>query len=221
MEFKTLTPVRGMEKIKALRELIKGHGYIAGGYARYTVSPLELDDLAVPNDVDVFARHKEAFEYLKWKFVENWEIKSENDLAITFFYEGETTIQLIKPFREGAVGTLEGILERFDFTVTMAGITDEGTVLVHPDFEKDELSKRLRLLHVHCPVGSVRRFCKYAKKGYTFTLQEAAKLFVEYDKRSKEFKDKIYKIATIDPTKTKTAEERQEINSIYMEMFID
>jgi len=70
---------------------------------------------------------------------------------------------------EGAVvtiGTLEDILDNFDFTVVRAAILNRHEVMVDRDFMADEGNRRLVFKNIHCPVSSLLRALKYARKGY-------------------------------------------------------
>jgi len=101
---------------------------------------------------------------------------------------------LIKPIREGKIvasGEMKEILENFDFTVIRCGFTSSQKILVDADFLHDEERKILRLKNIHCPISSTLRCMKYAAKGYWLKPFETLKLFLDWDSRSDEYRNKL------------------------------
>lgn len=101
---------------------------------------------------------------------------------------------MIKPIREGKIvasGEMKEILENFDFTVIRCGFTSSQEILVDADFLHDEERKILRLKNIHCPISSTLRCMKYAAKGYWLKPFETLKLFLDWDSRSDEYRNKL------------------------------
>ena len=99
--------------------------------------------------------------------------------------------QIIKPVIEGKIvtmGSVEEILGNFDFTITRAAILNPTTCFVDEDFMEDENRHVLQLKNIHCPVSSLLRCLKYAKKGYWMRPSEALKLFNDWDDRGEDYK---------------------------------
>jgi len=172
-------------------------GIICGGYVRYMCSP-RLDPVKA-GDLDVFCPTQEVFDTLKKMF--DLSIRAETDVAITYNRGGSDNryfpappIQLIKPIREGKIvanGSLEEILENFDFTVIRCGLTSTHTAMVDADFDHDETNMVLRLKNIHCPISSTLRCMKYAKKGYWMPPMHVLKLFLDWDSRDQDYRDKL------------------------------
>jgi hypothetical protein len=207
----------GFEKTKvircsdALRNLIitlRGDSYICGGYARYICSP--NNNPIEPHDLDIFTENKEVYadtiRILEYFFC--LEREKENDISLLFSKPKDfhhplfalPNIQLIKPKVEGAIvtkGSLQTILENFDFTVVRAGLLNEEEALVDADFMHDEKNKIIRIKNIHCPISSTFRIIKYSKKGYWCPTMQIVKLFVDWDMRPDEYKTEIIEALNI------------------------
>lgn len=204
MGFKTIKLIRGFNEIKVLFDLCETtNSIICGGYARYTASPLPTPKVIPAGDCDMFPKSEEAsaklLEALK---AMGFEIVHENHVSITMKpseakkeeLEYFPTPQIIKPVIEGkivALGTPEEILENFDFTIVRAAILSPTEVMVDEEFENDERHKVLRLKNIHCPISSLLRCCKYARKGYFMRPMEALKLFQDWTNRGPEYQARI------------------------------
>jgi len=204
---KTVPLIRGFSEIKEFFELCQKHdAVICGGYARYCASPHPTTKVIPAADLDIFPRtensHKKLLKELKsW----GYKIQHENHVSITLtprkkYYESLYTYpkpQIIKPVVEGkivTIGTTEEILRNFDFTIVRAAIIGPEAVLVDDDFLKDERNKVLRLKNIHCPISSLLRCCKYSRKGYFLKPSEALKLFVDWDNRGPEYKERMLEL---------------------------
>ena len=196
--------LRGVFEIEHLLDLIeRTHSYICGGYARYMCSPLQKPVPA--GDVDIFPRDKDSLNQNKDYLIYHlgYSVKAENDNAITLnnpvkgIYAYSPIAQLIKPVNEGRVlttGSLEKILENFDFSVVKIGT--DGTsytsgCLADDDFLEDELNHKLVFRNIHCPISSLLRATKYAKKGYYLSPSESLKLFLDWDSRTPEYRKRL------------------------------
>lgn len=202
---------RGIFEITRLLDIRdKCGGRIIGGYARWACSERESPHRA--GDVDIFpVAEKEGEQtaaiYDAWKKAleaEGLIVKHENEVSISY-EKPETgpflacpTIQLIKPVTQGAIvteGTVEEVLGNFDFTVVRVALNpDRTTATAWASFVEDDNKGLLRLLNIHCPISSLLRVCKYARKGYYCRPAEAMKLFADWENRSPDYKRKMYKL---------------------------
>ncbi len=207
MGYKTIALKRGFTEVSVLYNLaVENNAVICGGYARYCASPLPTARVVPAGDCDLFPKTPEATDRLKELLINmGFEIRHENHVSITFkpteAKKAELSYmpipQVIKPVIEGkivAVGTVEEILDNFDFTIVRAAIISPTEVMVDDDFEKNEENKYLRLKNIHCPISSLLRCCKYARKGYFMRPIEALKLFIDWTNRGGEYQDRIIEL---------------------------
>lgn len=194
--YKKMKIRRDFVQIEKLLPIIKGLGIICGGYARYVCSSKRKPEL--PGDIDIFPINEKTYNELLVKLKSlKLVIRKENDMAISYRSNKKISnlnIQLIKPVKEAkivAFGSAEDILNNFDFTVTRCAIISEKMCLVDVYFKSDDEANRLRLRNIHCPVSSLLRVCKYARKGFWIPARQAVKLFADWDGRSMEYKAKI------------------------------
>lgn len=215
---------RGFKEIEWIFENIKGMGYICGGYARYCAS--QRKQPVNGDDVDIFPIDEISYETIRhWlEKTEKFEVRFENDISVTYKlsknkkWRNTPKIQLIKPFNNGRVityGNPKIILANFDFTVVRACIVSKNTVLVDGQFVEDDTKGILRLKYIHCPISSLMRCMKYAKKGYFIRPSEAIKLFADWDSR-----DDGYRIKMLDFFKSDKHTE-QEIQELEVLLRID
>lgn len=132
MSFVKVSVYRGTAEISEFLHMADRHNaVICGGYPRYCCSPKA--DPVKAGDVDFFPRTEQALEGL-CKDLEGvgYKKQHENKVSITYKYEGEDlhwklkpVPQVIKPVREGKIvtwGSIEEILENFDFTVVRVAL---------------------------------------------------------------------------------------------------
>jgi len=207
--FKKVPVLRGFTEINNLYDIvtkIKGC-YILGGYVRYMCSPTAVPKPA--GDIDIYSDSEETFEALLKCFKEEYslEVKHENDVSVTFskVTEGKLqftpTIQIIKPVAKGAVvavGDIETILDNFDFSVVRIGLVSKTEAMADIDFLEDEEKSTLRLKNIHCPVSSMLRCMKYARKGYWMRAIETLKLFKDWEDRDDEYKVKLVELLEVE-----------------------
>lgn len=207
MSFKTVPLKRGFFEIKALFDLCQSFGStICGGYARYCASPRPTPKVVPAGDCDMFPHSEEASaQMLEALKVMGFIVAHENHVSITLKPSEDKkselgwmpTPQIIKPVVEGkivAMGTTEEILDNFDFTIVRAAIVSPTECMVDDDFEDDEESGLLRLKNIHCPVSSLLRCCKYARKGYFLRPAQALKLFIDWTNRGPEYQGRIMEL---------------------------
>jgi hypothetical protein len=210
--FIKLPILRGFTEIVPLYEAVtKINCLIAGGYARYCASPGR--SVIKASDIDLFPQDKEAYEKLYTLLVIKMQfgIKHENGVSITLAHTPFTelagnndprwgtmpTIQIIKPVEEGhivSVGDIETILNNFDFSIVRAAIISPTECLVDANFEEDEYYNFLRIKNIHCPISSSLRFMKYTRKGYFTRPLEVLKLFMEWDVRGNDYKNRMIEL---------------------------
>jgi len=195
---------RGHEIISILFDdiLVEGYSWLAGGFARWALSP---SDKPVPyDDVDIFCKDKDTYNYIQRIIDTSFECWHDNPACRSYKknktverYKNIPNVQLIKPRDDGAVitmGEIETILENFDFTVTRAAIAvdprdpSEIIGIVDEDFILDECDKSLSLKNIHCPISSTFRVIKYCRKGYSINIPEIFKLFADWDDRDDDYK---------------------------------
>lgn len=202
MAFKVIQLKRGFNEIETFFNLAeKNNAVICGGYARYCASPVKEPTKA--GDIDFFPKTEEVTKSLLADLLAmGFVVKHENHVSYTLNPSEEKenelsylpTPQIIKPVIEGKIvtlGTVEEILENFDFTVVRAAILNPKEVMVDEDFEEDEKHRYLKLKNIHCPISSLLRCCKYAKKGYFMRPGEALKLFQDWVNRGEEYQQRI------------------------------
>jgi hypothetical protein len=87
------------------------------------------------------------------------------------------------------------VLANFDFTVVRCGFDVDSfsrrVAWCDVDFEKDETEKRLVFKNIHCPISSMFRCIKYCNRGYKLSTHEMLKLFVDWETRPSEYREKI------------------------------
>jgi hypothetical protein len=195
--------LRGITEIRdILRIITANNSVICGGYARYCCSPRQ--EPVPAQDVDVFPRTDDAYEKNKIAFLAlGYTIAHENQNALSLanpkdgLYAFTPHIQIIKPVKEGAiltVGTLEEILDNFDFTITRVGIINENFVKADEEFIEHEKHRLLILKNIHCPVSSMLRAMKYSRKGYFLRPNQAIKLFLDWDARTPEYRIRLIEL---------------------------
>ncbi len=209
--FETVPVRRGFTEISSIWSLlfldIKWSNCIfCGGYVRYMCST--HINPAKPGDLDIYFKNEDYFNEAKDKMkIVGFEINHENNICISFKliddiesnYFGTPEIQLIKPMLDGSivsVGTMEEILSNFDFTVVRAGLLSPTKAMVDADFIHDESKRILRLKNIHCPISSTLRCMKYSRKGYWLPPLQCCRLFLDWEDRDEDYRQKILDFLT-------------------------
>lgn len=198
---------RGFYEISELFALCQKAGAtICGGYARYCASPRPTVKVLAAGDVDLFPHSEHSAKILLADLTAmGFEIAHENHVSVTMKAKEEflekighmPTPQIIKPMIEGKIvtlGTTQEILENFDFTIVRAAIISPSEVRVDDDFWHDETHGLLKLKNIHCPISSLLRCCKYARKGYFLRPAEALKLFLDWTARGEEYRTRMVEL---------------------------
>jgi hypothetical protein len=238
MSFIKVPLLRGFTEIEFLYRLAEKYNMIiCGGYARYCASPNPNPIKA--GDIDLFPKNENSFELIKEELLNiGYEIKYENDISISFKIKEEADIkikispvpQIIKPVKERAIittGSIEEILDNFDFTIVRAAIINKTTVIVDEDFLNDESYYILRLKNIHCPVSSLLRCCKYARKGYYMRPAEAIKLFNDWMDRDDNYRIRLIELfersalGGFDPEENPNGMTQEEIDEMEALLRID
>jgi hypothetical protein len=204
---RTIPLRRGFYEISELFTLCnKAGATICGGYARYAASPRPTVKVLPAGDVDLFPHSEDASKILLADLTAmGFEVAHENHVSISLKPKEDAaeklahipTPQIIKPMIEGKIvtlGTTEEILENFDFTIVRAAIISATEVMVDDEFEDDEAHGLLRLKNIHCPISSLLRCCKYARKGYFLRPAEALKLFLDWTNRGDEYRTRMVEL---------------------------
>lgn len=202
---------RGLFEITRLMDLRdRLGGVFMGGYARYCCSEDWSPEPA--SDIDLFPvctspgdTSDGIFEGWKAELAaEGLTVRHENDISVTYERPSEgilaaaPAVQLIKPMKEGRInteGTVEQVLGNFDFTVVRVALNpDRLTATAWASFVSDERNKLLRIINIVCPVSSLLRVCKYARKGYHCRPAQAMKLFADWQGRSESYRANIMRL---------------------------
>lgn len=171
---------------------------VVGGFVRWMVSPLPDSQVAAAGDVDLFPSEPDNYELICAALLAaGYEKSYENDVCSTFERLESLVAQVIKPIRSGSIltfGSLESIISNFDFTVVRCGLVSMDEALVDGRFEDDEKGRKLVIKNIVCPVSSVVRIAKYARKGYFIGPGEAIKLFIDWDRRDDSYKVQLVEL---------------------------
>ena len=221
---------RGLDIIDLVFRLTSNKGFISGGFARYAIS--RKDNPEMPGDIDIFTRNMDEFSNIRTAFgnVEKMKRKSESDMEVKYeytlssgFHSNVYNIQLIKPLniaRMVSGGSIEDVLENFDFTIAKSaikpGIMGSPTAVCHPDFHVHDLESTLVITNIHCPISSMKRVIKYTQRGFKIDNKELLKLFVDYENRPQDWKNLVHR--GINNPQGMSASERQSFaRGMYMD----
>lgn len=128
------------------------------------------------NDVDVYFKSREAFDYAVADAYENgWWCVSSSKRAVTFSDNGGTPVQFM---HFDFFPTAQDIFDAFDFTVVMGALDfDNGEFVFHDDFLKHNSQRFLRFHPgTRFPLASATRVLKYQDRGYTIGKGDVLKI---------------------------------------------
>lgn len=139
---------------------------VAGGYARWCMSPLY--DTPPPSDIDIFCKDVEVFKQI-YDAVGNFigkEHKKDTENTIEFNSPKGLPVQIIKP-HAFPFSSPEELLDKFDMTIVQAALITPNSGIVGSQFNEDERNKVVRLWkNAHNLAGFIHRLHKYVKNGY-------------------------------------------------------
>ena len=165
-----------MSNYKSEARKITEHCYpIAGAFAAggAVTSVFTNKDI---NDVDVYFKSREAFEYAVADAYENgmWCV-SATKRAVTFSQNGGTPVQFM---HFDFFPTAQDIFDAFDFTVVMGALDfDTDEFVFHQDFLKHNSQRFLRFHPgTRFPLASATRVLKYQDRGYTIGKGDMLKI---------------------------------------------
>lgn len=127
------------------------------------------------NDVDVYFKSREAFEYAVAQAYENsWWCVATTKRAVTFV-DGDNIIQFM---HFDFFPTAQAIFDAFDFTVVMGAFDfDSDEFTFHDDFLKHNSQRFLRFHPgTRYPLASAVRVLKYQDRGYTIGKGDILKI---------------------------------------------
>lgn len=156
-------------KIKEKCSTIEG-AFVAGGAVTSVFTG------KVINDVDIYFKSREAFEYAVAEAYENgfWCVAATKR-AVTFVDHGGVPIQFM---HFDFFPTAQDIFAAFDFTVVMGALDfDTGEFVFHEDFLKHNSQRFLRFHPgTRFPLASATRVLKYQTRGYTIGKGDILKI---------------------------------------------
>lgn len=182
---------------KALMLLAIPGTYICGGAVRaYHNWQANADDAEV-RDVDMYFVNRPALDIAAnmLKLSGLTEV-ANTERAVTFIYGDKPAIQLIK----FVYGTIEEVLNEFDYTIVKAGATL--TMMVkHTDYGKDLKDRVLHYYGSRLPMASMSRAIKYARYGYKLPAKDMVAVLMDIN-RTVDFSNPLsvtYHVEAFDP----------------------
>lgn len=128
------------------------------------------------NDVDVYFKSREAFEYQVGAAYDNgWWCVAATKRAVTFSDKGGVPVQFM---HFDFFPTAQAIFDAFDFTVVMGALDfDSGEFVFQDDFLKHNSQRFLRFHPgTRYPLASATRVLKYQDRGYTIGKGDILKI---------------------------------------------
>ncbi len=202
--YQRVYPVRGHDYIVPFLAALRDAGvrcFIAGGFARFVLSPNETTPIA--DDVDVYFNDEESYHLALDVLLRRnrFTLNLETQNAMTLSPPDDTglwspiQVQLIKPIST-RVGNVYDVLDKFDLNVCQAAIMigdADDTILGYASehFLKGETHQKLRVMDCSSPLAVLQRCCKYAGKGYKIATKELLKVLIHWDEQTVEHKTKI------------------------------
>ncbi|RWX40810.1 hypothetical protein EHH54_10395 [Rhizobium leguminosarum] len=156
------------KKIKEKCHHVSG-AFAAGGAVTSVFTGKEI------NDVDVYFKSREAFEYaVASAYEDSWWCVSSSKRAVTFV-DGDSVIQFM---HFDFFPTAQDIFNAFDFTVVMGALDfDADEFVFHDDFLKHNSQRFLRFHPgTRYPLASAVRVLKYQDRGYTIGKGDILKI---------------------------------------------
>ena len=225
-------PIPNDVQLLALNKaLLYRGGFIAGGYARMVVMRLFATSTSPPppGDIDVFLDRPDREHVIAGVLQEQGYAESQHSSPnVRVFNKAPEhdidylPVQLIVPIEaeyQKTFGPVEEVLEHFDMSTSMFAIEpvtmDEIQITWDDEGLEDSIERDIRLRHINCPTSVAQRVVKYAAKGYTISMRELHKLFMEWEARPEEYRD------TLDDLLTRDDLSMSESELLYTLMLVD
>lgn len=195
---------RGLKRITPLLPLVReGLVVIAGGFARYMVSPLIKQNVAAPGDVDLFCTSVEAYDEVRKALSKMGATQTTSGLLYTTYSVPDMTdpVQLITPAKSKfadpqhyTYGNPIQVISRFDFSVCQFALipdedAEEGFVILGSiQGIADERNQFLRIVNdLGNPLRPIMRAQKYIRRGYFMPLSQYVLMFDKWKSADGEF----------------------------------
>lgn len=236
MNYQISPVIRGFTEISHLyNQLSKIKGwFICGGYVRYMVS--KKQEPVKAGDVDIFTSTESDVAAINTLLSEKLDMVHESDISFSYKvgektpieWLGTPRVQLIKPKNEGRLqtaGTLQEVLDNFDYTVVRCGLISPTQAMIDHEFHEHDIHNKIIIRNIHCPVGSIFRVIKYCAKGYRIKPLELIKIFLDWEQRGPDYRVKLTelltKAATFDEDLDTSGLTKEETELLYKIMSID
>jgi hypothetical protein len=156
-------------------------GVIAGGYVRYMCSPHQ--NPAPADDIDIFCQDQNSFSAIRTQLgILPVETAVSTELSLTYSINGKK-VQVIRPNSAlQSFGSVENIINHFDFTINQAYLISGTRAYVAKNFSEHEMRRELVIVSTHNPTGILKRIIKYHQKGYSISGYELEKVISSYKK---------------------------------------
>lgn len=204
MDLVYVQPIRGIQEIEDLLFWVSGYdAVIAGGYARWCISPHTKP--LPPSDIDIFCftekqytviqsylhrnflytgstLNADNFKYIKSVFAVN--ILEGNANMLDFSekpianYSSTLPIQLVYP--RHTIRNVHDLFLDFDLYNAQAALLGHTRAACTEAFLGAEVEQRIMIQHVRNPLLQMKRLMKYKSKGYTLYTDDVIRVFDVY-----------------------------------------
>ena len=191
--YKTLKPQDVPEQMQKLLMAVGSYAFIAGGAARYCIFADRRGELTKkggpvippPTDIDLFCYTEEDESHTHDALLNaGYEQFGETSWCTRYGHMGEPLeVQVVKAndtplvsSEQRTSGTMEEVLNGFDFTVNMAAFNAIGVAVYSSQLDHALRSRELIVNKVVDPIDLIRRVGKYYQKGFTISRRESEKI---------------------------------------------
>ena len=122
-----------------------------------------------PGDFDIFCKSQKQEILILKSMNAKFEVGKESNYAYTYNVYGNK-VQIIKHSFHNQ-DSLEGILDKIDFTICHFGISHEA-ILFNTTTLQDAADKKIKIHHINNANDTLRRIIKYTQRGYTLDYKE-------------------------------------------------
>jgi len=195
---------RGEHNVLPLLQLLHGEGiecFIAGGFARWMLSPLEAP--AYPSDIDIYfgngTHRSDDVADILMKNGFNLVKNSRHAISLNPPEKGVFSdcipIQIIKAIAN-RFGDPDLVITGFDFTVVKAAVFldkvgQQLLGITSHAFLTDEQNKQIVIDGIPNTFATLQRCFKYVEKGYKLAPRELLKILAHWDSLSVDKKVKL------------------------------